>query len=464
MQDHRPSVEFDRVSKRFAIYRERARSFQDLFIHRFRRGRASEEFWALRDVSFVAEPGAAIGIIGTNGSGKSTLLKLATRILRPTTGRIGVRGRVSALLELGAGFHPELSGRENVFLNGSILGLPRQEVAARFDAIVRFAELERFIDIPVKHYSSGMYARLGFAVAIHVDPDVLLMDEVLAVGDEAFHARCLEAITRLHRVGKTLLLVSHDLDAICQVCTEVIWLDGGRVRARGDPVTVAREYRATAHGDPAAASTGARAASAEVVPRAARWGHGGAEIRGVHFKVPGRPVGEPVRSGGALEIEVRYLARERIERPVFGLAIATAGGVRVAGPNTGFDRFGIPAIQGDGAVCYRVERLPLLPGHYLVSASLYDETCTHAYDYHDHMYELVVEPGDHQERYGIVWLAGRWAHAPGVPEAGRPAGSLSGEAGAAPGFAPAPPDRAGTTSLASELALEPGSGLRRHDG
>jgi lipopolysaccharide transport system ATP-binding protein len=411
VQSTRALVEFAAVSKRFTIQHERARSFQDLFVRRFRRRRVSEEFWALQDVSFTAEPGSAVGIIGTNGSGKSTLLKLATRILQPTSGRITVRGRVSALLELGAGFHPELSGRDNVFLNGSILGLPRQEVAARFDAIVRFAGLERFIDIPVKHYSSGMYARLGFAVAIHVDPDILLMDEVLAVGDEAFQARCLESIARLHRAGKTLLLVSHDLDAVCQVCTQAIWLDGGRIRAHGDPLTVAREYRAASRGDPAAASTGEAAPQQSAGPHAARWGHGGAAIVDVGFLAPGRDGGAPIRSGDPLEIRVRYDAPTRIEHPVVGLAIATAGGVHVAGPNTRFGHFTIPVIEGRGVVSYCVDELTLLPGQYWVSASLYDESCTYAYDYHDHMYELNVEPGDHEERYGLVRLPGRWAHA-----------------------------------------------------
>src|SRR5439155_3256927 len=241
------AVRFDSVSKRFTIHHERARSFQDLLVHGLRRGDSSEEFWALREISFAAEPGAAIGIVGTNGSGKSTLLKLATRILRPTSGKVTVSGRVSALLELGAGFHPELSGRDNVFLNASILGMQRREVAARFDAIVRFAELERLIDVPVKHYSSGQHARLGFAVAVHVDPDVLLIDEVLSVGDETFQERCLEAIYRFRRAGKTILFVSHDLASVRSLCTEAIWLDQGRVRAHGEPGTVVADYFAAAH-------------------------------------------------------------------------------------------------------------------------------------------------------------------------------------------------------------------------
>src|SRR5947208_100947 len=239
-----PAIRFDNVSKRFTIHHERARSFQDLLIHRFRANATSEEFWALRDLSFDVEIGSALGIVGSNGSGKSTLLKLVTRILAPTSGRVSVGGRVSALLELGAGFHPELTGRDNVFLNASILGLRRRDIAARFDSIVKFAGLERFIDIPVKHYSSGMYARLGFAVAINVDPDVLLMDEVLSVGDESFQSRCLEAIYRLHRAGKTLLLVSHDVASVCNICNDAIWLDGGVIRAHGAPRIVVGEYLA----------------------------------------------------------------------------------------------------------------------------------------------------------------------------------------------------------------------------
>ena len=193
----------------------------------------NDTFPALQDVSFAVQAGRTFGVIGRNGSGKSTALKLVAGITKPTAGTVTVRGRISALIELGAGFHPEISGRENVFINGIMLGLPRREIELRFDDIVRFAELERFIDAPVKTYSSGMYMRLGFAVAIHVDPDILLVDEVLAVGDEGFTHKCLDKFAEFRRLGKTILLVTHSLSLVERFCDEALWLDGGRVRAHG---------------------------------------------------------------------------------------------------------------------------------------------------------------------------------------------------------------------------------------
>src|SRR5436190_20606157 len=201
-----------------------------------------EKFPALQGVSFAVPMGSTYGIIGSNGSGKSTMLKLVAGITKPTSGSVKVHGRVSALIELGAGFHPEISGRENVFINGIMLGLSKREVARRFDEIVEFAELQDFIDAPVKTYSSGMYMRLGFAVAIHVNPDVLLVDEVLAVGDEGFTHKCLDKFGEFKRRGKTILLVTHSLGLVERFCDEALWLDGGTVRGVGDPKRVIDAY------------------------------------------------------------------------------------------------------------------------------------------------------------------------------------------------------------------------------
>jgi ABC-type polysaccharide/polyol phosphate transport system ATPase subunit len=206
--------------------------------------RPDETFPALTDVTFTVPKGVTYGVIGRNGSGKSTALKVVAGITKPTTGTVAVAGRISALIELGAGFHPEISGRENVFINGIMLGLTRREIARRFDEIVEFAELREFIDAPVKTYSSGMYMRLGFAVAIHVDPDVLLVDEVLAVGDEGFTHKCLDKFAELRRLGKTILLVTHSLGLVERFCDEALWLDGGRVQADGDPRRVVDAYLA----------------------------------------------------------------------------------------------------------------------------------------------------------------------------------------------------------------------------
>ncbi|MBN1134947.1 MAG: ABC transporter ATP-binding protein, partial [Anaerolineae bacterium] len=252
---------FDRVSKQFTLRHERARSFQELFLSlpglrrnrlpvtpgRVAPAKGKERFWALRNVSFEIGSSGMVGIIGPNGAGKSTVLKLATRIIEPSAGRISVNGRVSALLELGAGFHPDLTGRENVYLNGSILGFSRAEMDCIFDEIVDFAEMDRFIDVPVKHYSSGMYMRLAFAIAINVRPDILLVDEVLAVGDQAFQARCLDRISEMKRRGVTIVLVTHDLDAVRSLCDRAIWLDEGKIQAEGTVDLVVEKYLNQVH-------------------------------------------------------------------------------------------------------------------------------------------------------------------------------------------------------------------------
>lgn len=244
-----PAICFDGVSKRFVIHHERSRSFQELLVNLVhRRNGLQEDFWALRDVSFAVEPGETVGIIGPNGSGKSTVLKLITRILNPTSGVITVPGKVAGLIELGAGFHPDLTGRENVYLLGAIMGVPERAMRQRFDTIVGFAELEQFIDTPVKHYSSGMYMRLGFSVVLQVDAEILLIDEVLAVGDRHFQEKCLRSIEELQRQGVTILLVSHDLELIQRFCPRALLLDHGRVACLGATSEVVRAYTASVAG------------------------------------------------------------------------------------------------------------------------------------------------------------------------------------------------------------------------
>jgi lipopolysaccharide transport system ATP-binding protein len=446
------AIRFEGVAKRFTIHHERARSLQELVLSAFRPRGWREDFWALREVSFAVAPGEALGVIGPNGSGKSTLLKLATRLLAPTAGRVAVEGRVAALLELGAGFHPELSGRDNIYLNASILGIPRRRVDERFADIVAFAGLERFVDTPVKRYSSGMQARLGFAVAVHVDPDVLLLDEVLAVGDLQFQERCLERIRALHAAGRTVLLVSHDLEAVRALCTRVLWLHDGTVRALGPPDEVAAAYReallgapgARALGSPAApdaraadgpaapagrGASGAPPASADRPPGAApapaeppavgpagaphgrRWGSGEVRLVGVDLlDADGLPT-QRFTTGGPLVVRLRYEAARRVRCPVFGLAIY-AGEAQLSGPNTRVDRLTIDAVEGAGAVVYRARALPLLPGAYTLSAAVYDERELHAFDHHHQVYPFQVVSADGVERYGLVELAGEWSYEP----------------------------------------------------
>src|ERR671918_1463598 len=235
------SISVESVAKRFRLFHERPSSYKERIL-RMRRSRAVD-FWALRDISYEIPEGSTVGLVGANGSGKTTLLKIIGGILRPTEGRVTTRGRIAALLELGAGFHPELTGRENVYLNASILGLSKQETDRYFDEIVGFAELEEFIDNQVKYYSSGMFVRLGFAVAVHVDPDILLIDEVLAVGDEGFQKKCIERVTEFRHEGRTIVLVTHAVDRVRDVCDQALMLERGHVSAEGAVNPVLRKFR-----------------------------------------------------------------------------------------------------------------------------------------------------------------------------------------------------------------------------
>jgi lipopolysaccharide transport system ATP-binding protein len=401
-QATRMAIQFDGVSKKFILHRERARSFQELVLHLVRRDSGSrEEFWALRDVSFIVKQGETVGLIGPNGAGKSTALKLISRIIEPTSGRIEVNGRVGALLELGAGFHPDLTGRENIYLNGSILGLSRAQIQRKLDAIISFAELERFIDVPVKHYSSGMYVRLGFSVAVNTDPDMLLVDEVLAVGDAAFQRKCLERINHLRQQGVTILFVSHSAETVRAVCPRVLWLDRGRLVSDGSAEAVVARYLTHSW----AAEEGSRGLEPE---DDRRWGSGEVQIVGVHL-LDGRDqerqlfhVGEP------LTVEIRYRATRRVERPIFGLAIHRDDGTHITGPNTQFAGHEIPHVEGDGTIRYTVSSLPLLEGKYYISVSAHNWEDTQGFDYHDRLYVFRVLPSE-GERYGIVTLNGEWS-------------------------------------------------------
>jgi len=393
-----PAIVVDGVSKRFRLYHERNRSLKATVL---RRGRARfDEFWALRDVSLEIEEGTTYGLIGENGSGKSTLLKCIARILRPDAGRIRTRGKMAALLELGSGFHPELSGRENVFLNGSILGLSKRDLTARFDEIVGFAGLERFIDQPVKNYSSGMYVRLGFSVAINIDPDVLLVDEVLAVGDAVFQRRCNEKFADFRRAGKTVVIVSHATDALRTMCDRVAWLKDGEVVTEGRSEDVVDDYVDQGHED--------RVEVAADVAES-RWGSGEARLTGVHLlDGAGRPVTH-VKTGDKVVMRLEYNARKPWPKPVFGLAIETldgtwlwAHGTREGGP--------IPErIFGEGSIELHFEHFMLQPGTYDISASINDYTNTHIVDYMRRCLRFDVVHGTPRETGGYVALGGKWS-------------------------------------------------------
>lgn len=405
------AITFDNVSKRFTLYTEQRNSIQERVAGLLRPRGTAEVFWALRDVSFSIPEGQSLGLIGHNGSGKSTTLKLMTRILEPTTGRVEVNGRVAALLELGSGFHPDLTGRENIFLNGSLMGFSRRDMQARLDEIVSFAEMERFIDTEVKHYSSGMYARLAFAVATSVDPDILITDEVLSVGDEAFQRKCEERIFSFRQEGKTIIFVSHALPVIQRLCDHVVWLDHGEVQMQGPPAPTIAAYLRRVNQQEQERLDAEAGDTPTVVPEIAtqvRYGSREIEIMGVELIDRDGQVQQVAQTGEPLTIRLHYRAKERVEHPVFGLGLNHESGVHLSGPNTFFDNLTIPAVDGRGAVDYTVPSLPLLAGRYLLSVAVYDEAMVHPYDHHVQAFVLVVQSDHVAERFGLMTLGGRW--------------------------------------------------------
>ncbi|MGQ0431984.1 MAG: ABC transporter ATP-binding protein [Microthrixaceae bacterium] len=397
------AITIDNVAKRFRLVHERNTTLKATVLNGFRRT-VHEEFWALQDISFEVPEGSTYGLIGHNGSGKSTLLKCVARIYRADRGSITARGRLSALLELGAGFHPELSGRENIYLNGSILGLTRNDVARRFDEIVDFAGLEKFIDTPVKNYSSGMYVRLGFSVAITVEPDILVVDEVLAVGDEEFQRKCLEKFADLRASGRTIVLVSHGLEAVRNICDQVAWLDNGHLMKEGhagDVVdaylnSVREERRSHDHERVAAAATEATEG----------WGIGAIQLLGLDG---GRA--DLVRSRDPLTIRASLEIGNDVPS-AFVMNIYRTDGVHVAGAVHRFDPSGAKRLDID----YQIERCNLAAGVYDISVHLMDEHLERGHAERTKAVRFDVVASNQDDRLGIVALGGAWALRPdGLP-------------------------------------------------
>lgn len=383
------------VTKRFRVYHERNQTLKAAVM----RGRRSsyEDFQALRDVGFEIPAASTFGLIGDNGSGKSTLLKCIAGILQPDAGTITARGRMAALLEVGSGFHPELSGRDNVYLNGSILGMSRKEIDAKFDEIVDFSGVEQFIDQPVKNYSSGMYVRLGFSVAINVDPEILLVDEVLAVGDAAFQDKCTEKFAEFGREGRTVVVVSHSMPSLRNMCDQVAWLDHGTLVETGTAKPILERYLDHSRVD---ARTGSHGET--------RWGSAEAEIVEVEVLRGGLPAAS-ARTGEEVTVRIRYDAHERIEQPVFGLALESHDGVYLWASNTRDLGYPIDAIDGPGVIECTIPRLMLQPGTFQLMASIVDVSTTHIYDYVREAARLAVDFGVPVESGGYVALDGRWS-------------------------------------------------------
>lgn len=399
------------VSKQFRLHRDRPNSIKEAFLRRKRTD--VDEFWALKDVSFEIPKGSFYGLIGHNGSGKSTMLRLMAGIHEPTEGNIVVDGRISALLELGAGFHPDLTGRENIFLNGAILGLSSKQIEDSVDEIIEFSGLSQFIDSPVKMYSSGMHVRLGFAISVNVDPEILLVDEVIAVGDEEFQRRCFDHLYKLRRNGVTIVFVSHASGLVESLCDEVAWLDHGELQQVGAAPEVVRSYLERVNSQEVRRlteeETGPASPVAEVGEEGQRRGTGEIRIFRVEFLTDDRLERQAAAAGEPFLIRLWYDAAFPVLDPAFSIGLHHENGTFVAGPNTQLQGLQIGRIEpGKGYIDITFPRWNVLPGQYFVSTAITSGDLLHTFDAWDRSHKLIVQPGKSAERYGLLDTLAEW--------------------------------------------------------
>ena len=390
-----PAIVVDSVSKNFRLYHERNRYIKAAIL----RGRRAkyEEFWALDDVSFEVEHGSTLGIIGSNGSGKSTMLKCLTGIYRPDKGKVSINGNIAALLELGAGFHPELSGRENVYLNAAIMGLSKKDAERQFDSIVEFAGLERFIDTAVKNYSSGMVIRLGFSVAAHVEPEILLIDEVLTVGDQSFARKSSEKIEQFRREGRTIVVVSHFLGGVQQLCKEVVWLEKGRLKMRGPAAEVIAEYTGQSYSQHTAKDADLRE----------RWGTEDARIDSVLLTDMSGQAIERVETNAAMRVTTRITTHLPLNAPVLKIYISKLDGTIVWSTTSQRANSSLGRILESVTATIDIPHLPLLEGTYYISVACTDSTGTTEYDHCQNWVRFDVHQHDLFEE-GLVAVPSSW--------------------------------------------------------
>lgn len=414
------AIEVKDVKKKFRVYFDKGNQLKERLL--FRSRNRYEDRWVLNGISFNVKKGEAVGLIGHNGCGKSTTLKLLTRIMYPTEGTIELSGRVSSLIELGAGFHPDMSGRENIYTNASIFGLTKKEIDERMDDIVEFSEMEQFLDNPVRTYSSGMYMRLAFSVAINVNADILLIDEILAVGDINFQAKCFNKLKEIKAQGTTIVIVSHSLGQIEQICDRTIWIDGGKIKADGKPRDVHPEYmdfmgqkrQAIAEKENArkeeksgkkAGERGEDAGTKESGEDKKRWGNGHARINQVRLLDEQGKSQSAFATGSPITIEMDYSVRQKVEDAVFGIGIFNQNGQQVYGTNTRIDQMDEFALEKDGTMSVHLDQVNLLPGVYLLDIAIESQVGIPV-DYFREAYtfEMYSQIGD----VGIVRLNHHW--------------------------------------------------------
>ncbi|MGB3511115.1 MAG: ABC transporter ATP-binding protein [Microcoleaceae cyanobacterium] len=396
----------ENLGKRYSRYHaERPRTIMEAALSGLGKMRVVEHFWALRNINFTVSPGEMLGIIGKNGAGKSTLLQLIGGVGSPDEGRIRVNGRIGALLDLGAGFSPDLTGRENLFVCAIVAGLTRREAARRLGMIVEFAELEEFIDNPLRIYSTGMQMRLAFSIAVHTDPDVMLVDEFLSVGDLAFQAKCLDRIAQLKSQGCAIVLISHSAEQVQQLCDRVIWLRQGQIVAYGEPEVVAGQYvsemrsetdKLTPDRPPELTTSGV-----ELRVNENRFGSLEMEITDVRLQPTPK-----INGGDSLCIEIDYLSNQAVTSPIFSVSITNEAGEILLDNNTMAEGVALPTIQGRGQIKLDLKRLDLIGGKYFVNVGVYEQNWHYAYDYHWHVYPLLVNSNESNK--GIIQPPLHW--------------------------------------------------------
>jgi ABC-type polysaccharide/polyol phosphate transport system ATPase subunit len=385
------AIQLNNLGKKYRLeYRNRDRlSIKESFLDLCRGNIKQKEFWALKEINLDIPKGQTLGIIGKNGSGKTTLLKILCGVTKPTRGSFKINGKVAGLLELGAGFQGDLTGRENIYLNGFILGLPKKEIQRNINSIIDFADIGNFIDAPVRTYSTGMYLRLGFAITVLLKSDILLIDEVLAVGDEMFQRKCLNEIKEFKKENRTVIFTSHNLNMVRALCERVILMDKGCIVFDGQPEMAINRYMRLAR------------------EKEINWQVKKIEINRVYFKNNKEEILNTFRIGEEMKIIIEYISHEKIQNPVFGVGIFQDD-IYLIGPNTRDDEYKIDYVENRGILIYKINAIPFREGRYRVSVSIHDIEEKVFYDHHERDYEFFVIRGQRNFKYGLLTVKGEW--------------------------------------------------------